>query len=73
MLPRSYLLVIYKSFVRLHRDYGDTVYDQPNNSSLTDKIESLQYNAGEKKMFLSEYFLTQLQCISSGIQDKHWN
>ena len=37
--------MIYKSFIRPHLDYGDIVYDQPNNSSLSEKIESLQYNA----------------------------
>ena len=44
-LPRCSLLIIYKSFTRPHLDYGDIVYDQPNNSSLSEKIESLQYNA----------------------------
>ena len=44
-LPRSALLIIYKSFIRPHLDCGDIVYDQPNNSSLSEKIESLQYNA----------------------------
>ena len=44
-LPRSSLLTIYKSFVRPHLDYGDVIYDQLNNSSLSDKIESVQYNA----------------------------
>ena len=44
-LPRSSLLIIYKSFIRSHLDYGDIVDDQPNNSSLSEKIESLQYNA----------------------------
>ena len=44
-LPQSSLLTIYKSFVRPHLDYGDVIYDQPNNSSLSDKIESVQYNA----------------------------
>ena len=43
-LPRSSLLIIFKSFIRTHLDYGDIVYDQPNNSSLSEKIESLQYN-----------------------------
>ena len=33
-LPRSSLLIIYKSFIRPHLDYDDIVYDQPNNSSL---------------------------------------
>ena len=44
-LPRSSLLTIYKSFVRPHLDYGDVIYDQHNNTSLSDKIESVQYNA----------------------------
>ena len=29
-LPCSSLLIIYKSFIRPHLDYGDIVYDQPN-------------------------------------------
>ena len=44
-LPRSSLLTIYKSFVRPHLDNHGVIYDQPNNSSLSDKIESVQYNA----------------------------
>ena len=30
-LPRYSLITIYKSFVRPHLDYGDIIYDQPNN------------------------------------------
>ena len=44
LLPRSCLLTIYKPFVRPHLDYGNVIYDQPNNSRLSDKIESVQYN-----------------------------
>ena len=44
-LPCSSLLIIYKSFIRPHLDYGDKVYNQPNNSSLSEKIEYLRYNA----------------------------
>ena len=44
-LTRSSLLTIYKSFVRPHIDYGDVIYDQPNNSRLSDKFETVQYNA----------------------------
>ena len=44
-LPRSSLLTIYKSFVRPHLDYGDVIYDQTNNFSLSDKIESVLSNA----------------------------
>ena len=45
LLPRSPLLTVYKCFIRPHLDYGDVIYDQPNLSSLTNKIESVQCNA----------------------------
>ena len=35
----------YKLFVRTHIDYGDIIYDQPNNESFCNKIERVQYNA----------------------------
>ena len=44
-LPRNALLAIYKSFVRPHLDYGDIVYDRPNNESFISKLEQVQYNA----------------------------
>ena len=44
-LPHVSLLTIYKSFVRPHLDYGDVIYDHPNNFTLSDKIESTQCNA----------------------------
>ena len=44
-IPRKSLLTIYKSFIRSHIDYADVIYDQPNNVTFTDKIESIQYNA----------------------------
>ena len=44
-LPRNALLTIYKSFVRSHLDYGDIVYDRPNNESFINKLEQVQYNA----------------------------
>ena len=37
------LITIYKSFVRPRLDYGDTIYDQPNNESFTQKNEKIQY------------------------------
>ena len=43
-LPRDALLTIYKSFVTPHLDYGDTIYDQPQNESFCNKLESIQYN-----------------------------
>ena len=45
LLPRFSLLTKYKSYIRPHLDYDDVVYDQPNNSCLSDKIENVQYNA----------------------------
>ena len=45
LLPCFSLLTIYKSFFRHLLDYGDAIYDQPNNSRLSDKIETVQYNA----------------------------
>ena len=45
ILPRDSLVIIYKSFIRPHLNYGDVIYDQPNNDSFTDKIEQLQYKA----------------------------
>ena len=37
-------MTIYKSFIRPQLDYGDVIYVQPNNNSLLEKIESVQYN-----------------------------
>ena len=46
ILPRSPLLTIYKSFIRLHLDYGDIIYDQAYNASFHQKlVDSIQYNA----------------------------
>ena len=45
ILPRKSLITIYKSFIRLHLDYCDVIYDQPNNESFCSKIERIQCNA----------------------------
>ena len=45
VLPRKALLSVYKAFIRPHLDYADVVYDQPNNESFCNKIESIQNNA----------------------------
>ena len=37
------LIIIYKSFLRPHLDYGDIIYDQSNSESFTQKIERIQY------------------------------
>ena len=38
---RDALLRIYKSFIRPHLDYGDIIYDKPNNESFKNKIENI--------------------------------
>ena len=45
IIPRSALLAIYKSFIRIHLGYGDIIYDQAYNASFHQKLELLQYNA----------------------------
>ena len=45
LLQRESLLTIYKSFTRPHLDYGDVIYDQPLNESLSNRIKSVQYKA----------------------------
>ena len=45
MLPRFILINIYKAHVRPHLDYGDEIYDNSSNASLSQMIESVQYNA----------------------------
>ena len=37
ILPRSSLLTIHKSFIRPHLDYGDVIYNKPNNNRLSEK------------------------------------
>ena len=41
-LPRKSLLTIYKAFLRPLIDYGDIIYDQPQNESFCEKLESTQ-------------------------------
>ena len=45
ILPRSFLLTSYKSFIRSHLDYGDIIYYQAYNASFHQKLDSIQYNA----------------------------
>ena len=36
-LPRLILINIYKCFIRPHLDYGDIIYDNPNNDTFVKK------------------------------------
>ena len=44
-MPRKSLITIYEVFLRPLIDYGDIIYDQPNNYSFCEKLESIQYKA----------------------------
>ena len=44
-LPRKSLVTICKASLRPLIDYGDIIYDQPQNESFCEKIESVQYEA----------------------------
>ena len=41
--PQNALLMIYKSFIRPHIDYGDIFYDKANNENFQNKVEKVQY------------------------------
>ena len=41
--PRKLLITIYKALLRPLLDYGDIIYDQPQNESVCGKLESVQY------------------------------
>ena len=43
-LPRFTRIDTYKAYVRPLLDYGDVIYDNSSNSSLSQMIESVQYN-----------------------------
>ena len=45
ILPKHSVVTIYNSFDKPHLHYCDIIYDQPNNESFWNKIESFQYNA----------------------------
>ena len=42
-LPGKSLVTIFKAFLRPLIDYGDIIYDQPQNESVCEKIEYVQY------------------------------
>ena len=44
-LARQALVTTYKAFIRPHLDYGDIVYDKPDNGKFINKIEKAQYDA----------------------------
>ena len=47
-MPRKLLITKYKAFLRPFTDYGDIIYDQPQNNSFSEKLESIQYKAASE-------------------------
>ena len=45
ILSRHSLITIYKTFIRLHLDYGDVTYGRTFNELFHQRLESTQYNA----------------------------
>ena len=45
LLHRSNLLTLSYVFVRLHLDYGNTIYDEAHNTTLHCKLESVHFDA----------------------------
>ena len=43
--PYSLPLLTLKSFIRLHLNYNDILYDKPGNENFQSKLEKVQYRA----------------------------
>ena len=46
-LPRKSLITVYEAFLRPLIDYGNIIYDQPQNEYFCEKFESVQYKAAQ--------------------------
>ena len=44
-MPRKSFTTFYKAFLWPLVDYGDIIYDQPQNESFCEKLEPVQYKA----------------------------
>ena len=44
-MQQKSLITIHKTFLRPLIDYGNIIYDQPQNESFCEKLESVQYKA----------------------------
>ena len=45
IVARKALLTVYESFIRPHVDYGDVLYDIPENKIFRNELEKVQYRA----------------------------
>ena len=71
LLPWQCLLTIYKSFIRPHLDYGDVIYDQPLNESLSNRLESVQYKAALAVTRAKQGSSSKKLCQELGLEHLH--
>ena len=71
LLPWQCLLTIYKSFIRPHLDYGDVIYDQPLNESLSNRLESVQYKAALAVKRAKQGSSSKKLCQELGLEHLH--
>ena len=76
VLPRKFLLTIYKFFIRPHLDYSNIIYNQTYNTSFHQRLESLQYNAalaitGVIRGTLKEKLYSELSLES--LRNRRWS
>ena len=62
-VPTKAVLTIYKYFIRSHLDYGNILYDKPENQNFQNKLEKVQYKSclaitGEFKELQDKKFKT---------------
>ena len=61
ILPSSFLLTIYKTFIRSRLDYADIIYDQAYNSAFHDKLESGAIRGASTEKIYQELGLESLK------------
>ena len=44
-MPRESLVTIFRSFIRPYLDYSDVIFDEPSNTTFSNRTESTKYNA----------------------------
>ena len=76
-LPRKSLVIIFKAFFRPLIDFGDIIYDQPQNESFCEKIESVQYKANDNifqklglESLISRRWYKRLVCMFKIMNEK---
>ena len=71
--PRNASLYIYKSFIRPHLDYADTIYDKLNNASFKNEIENDQFRVCIAMPFKGRFWERPYHELGfESLTDRHW-